>query len=322
MLFSRYPMKKIVDVAAGVLLQKDGRFLLASRPADKVYAGYWEFPGGKLEQDESAFDALIRELHEEMGIEVTTAAPWIVQTFTYPHATVRLHFFRVTDWRGELHPHEGQSFAWQRVGKLNASPILPANGPILRGLAQAPVLAFSNMAELGETEFLRRLQQRLEAAPLRLVLREPQLSPTAYSALARKIIPLVKAQSGTILLHGQIELARELGADGVHLSAKILALLGTRPDRLDWVGASAHNTHELEQIARLGLDYAVLGHVTPTRSHPDAPPLGWKDFTELVARGWPMPIYAIGGMRPDDLEHAQQCGAHGIAMLRTFWETT
>ncbi|SFN12752.1 8-oxo-dGTP diphosphatase [Formivibrio citricus] len=313
-------MKKIVDVAAGVLLQKDGSFLLASRPADKVYAGYWEFPGGKLEQGESAFDALERELHEEMGIHVTAATPWIVQTFTYPHATVRLHFFRVTGWEGELHPHEGQTFAWQRTGKLNESPILPANGPILRGLAQVPVLAFSNVGELGEAEFLRCLQSRLESAPLRLVLREPQLDRAEYRRLASAVLALVRDHGGSILLHGDIDLARELGADGVHLPTRMLASLDERPRGLDWVGASAHHAQELEHIARLGLDYAVLGHVAPTRSHPGTPPLGWKKFAELVAQGWPMPVYAIGGMRLDDLAHAQQCGAHGIAMLRAYWE--
>lgn len=106
-------MTKIVDVAAGILLQPNGRFLLASRPADKVYAGYWEFPGGKLETGETAIQALARELHEEMGITVSHATPWIVQTFSYPHATVRLHFFRVTAWQGDPLPRENQSFAWQ-----------------------------------------------------------------------------------------------------------------------------------------------------------------------------------------------------------------
>lgn len=313
-------MKTIVDVAAGVLIQKDGCFLLASRPADKVYAGYWEFPGGKLEQGESPFQALVRELNEELGIQVTAATPWIVQTFTYPHATVRLHFFRVTGWNGEMHPHEGQSFVWQRAGQLDASPILPANGPILRGLAQLPILAFSNVAELGEAEFLRRLQCCLENMPLRLVLREPQMDAAAYRDLAQRVISLVKARGGSILLHGHIKLARELGADGVHLPARMLAEFRERPRDLDWIGASVHNEMELEAVARLGLDYAVLGHVRSTRSHPDSPPLGWQKFSLLVAQGWPMPIYAIGGMSRNDLERAQQCGAHGIAMLRAFWE--
>jgi len=106
---------KIVEVAAAVLQKPDGSFLLAQRPPDKIWAGYWEFPGGKVEPGETPRHALVRELREELGIEVQTAYPWLTRAFTYPHATVRLYFFRVTAWDGELHPHEGQEFAWQRT---------------------------------------------------------------------------------------------------------------------------------------------------------------------------------------------------------------
>ncbi len=311
---------KIIDVAAGILLQEDGRFLLASRPAGKPYAGYWEFPGGKLEAGETAQAALERELMEELGIHTTTATPWIVQTFAYPHATVRLHFFRITAWRGEPHPHEGQSFAWQIPGALNVSPILPANGPILRGLVQPTVIAFSNIAELGETEFLHRLDSRLAKGPLRLILREPQLNAGEYRTLAKRVLERIRTSHGSLLLHNQIELARDIGADGVHLPARALAQLARRPCGLDWIGASAHNSDELATAARLGLDYAVLGHIAPTRSHPDSPPLGWEAFAEIVKQGWPLPIYAIGGMQMQDIDRAQQYGGHGIAMLRAFWE--
>lgn len=310
----------IVEVAAGVLLQPDGRFLLASRPADKVYAGYWEFPGGKLEAGETAHAALVRELHEEMGIDVTAATPWLTQRFTYPHATVLLRFFRVTGWQGKLLAREGQSFAWQHSGQLNVSPILPANGPILRGLAQPALLAFSNVAELGHDTFMKRLQQRLQTGPLRLILREPAMSATDYRQLAQAVIALAHGHGGKVLLHADAALARELGADGVHLPARMLAALEHRPKGLDWVGASTHHAEELAHCARLGLDYAVLGHVAATRSHPDQPPLGWTRFAELLEPGWPMPVYAIGGLCSSALPQARQCGAHGIAMLRAFWE--
>lgn len=312
---------KIVEVAAGILLQPDGRFLLGSRPTGKPYAGYWEFPGGKLEAGETPLTALKRELIEEMGVTVTAAAPWIVQTFSYPHATVRLHFFRVTGWLGEPHPHENQQFAWQTPGQLTVSPILPANGPILRGLAQPSVLAFSNVAELGEAEFLHRLDIRLAQTPLRLILREPQLSLDDYRKLACRVLARTRQHGCTLQLHKHIDLACELGADGVHLQSSALAALPARPRGLDWIGASVHNTADLNHAARLGLDYAVLGHVNPTRSHPDSTPLGWNGFTQLVGAGWPLPVYAIGGMQANDIETAQQHGGHGIALLRAYWET-
>ncbi len=112
----------MVEVAAAVIQRADGSFLLAQRPQGKVYAGYWEFPGGKVEAGERAAGALARELNEELGVVVETAYPWITRVFTYPHATVRLNFFRVTWWRGEPHPREHQAIAWQppghRMGQL------------------------------------------------------------------------------------------------------------------------------------------------------------------------------------------------------------
>src|SRR3989338_5791989 len=161
----------------------DGSFLLAQRPADKIWAGYWEFPGGKIEPGETPYHALVRELREELGIGVETAYPWITRIFTYPHAMVRLNFFRVTEWSGELHPHEGQEFAWQpslslppspplsrkrEREQIGVSPILPANAPILRALELPDLYAIRNVRELGVEEFLRRLEAALDNG-LRLV---------------------------------------------------------------------------------------------------------------------------------------------------------
>ena len=123
-----------VEVAAAVLVRPNGEFLLAQRPSRTVYAGYWEFPGGKIESGETPDQGLRRELHEELGIDVEQAYPWMMQTFTYPHATVRLHFFRVTTWRGEPHGREGQHLAWQQPGAIEVEPLLPANTPVLRAL--------------------------------------------------------------------------------------------------------------------------------------------------------------------------------------------
>ncbi|GHD65931.1 Nudix family hydrolase [Jeongeupia chitinilytica] len=315
---------RITHVAAGILLRPDGTFLLGSRPAGKPYAGYWEFPGGKLEAGETGLDALKRELHEEMGITVTAATPWLVQTFTYPHATVRLQFFRVTGWDGEPQPHEGQSFAWQTPGALNVSPILPANGPILRGLALPPVLALSNAAGLGIDAWLARLDQRLARPPgqggLRwLVLREPQLAADDYRALATGVLDRCRPHGCRVLLHGDLALAQQLGADGVHLPARTAAALLRRPRGIDWLGVSTHDAAELAVAQRVGADYALLGHVAETASHPGQPALGWDGFAALTMAGWPFPVYAIGGMGDDDIATAQAHGGHGVAQLSAAW---
>ena len=128
------PDRKQVEVAVGVLLCTDGAFLLTSRPAGKVYQGYWEFPGGKLEPGETVEQALRRELQEEIGLVIGVVHPWKIERVDYPHALVRLNFCKVFDWRGELQMHEGQSFAWQTL-PVQVQPILPGTVPVLQWLA-------------------------------------------------------------------------------------------------------------------------------------------------------------------------------------------
>jgi 8-oxo-dGTP diphosphatase len=127
--------RKVVDVAVGVLIRPEGDFLLTSRPAGKVYAGYWEFPGGKFEAGESVQQALSRELFEELGLHLHQIEPWRQEMVDYPHALVRLHFCKVRAWSGELQMREAQSFAWQRL-PVTVTPVLPGTVPVLEWLAQ------------------------------------------------------------------------------------------------------------------------------------------------------------------------------------------
>ena len=127
--------RPVTDVAVGVLIQADGRFLLTSRPPGKVYEGYWEFPGGKLERGETVMQALQRELQEELGVVIGDAQPWKIELVDYPHALVRLHFCKVTVWSGELEMREAQSFAWQQL-PVQVSPVLPGTVPVLQWLAE------------------------------------------------------------------------------------------------------------------------------------------------------------------------------------------
>jgi len=318
---------KIVEVAAAVLQRPDNSFLLAQRPPDKIWAGYWEFPGGKIEPGETPHHALVRELREELGIEVQAAYPWVTRVFTYPHATVRLNFFRVTAWSGELHPHEGQQFSWQinppqppfveGGGRYGVSPILPANAPILRALSLPTLYAISNVHELGEAEFIRRLEAALSKG-LRLVqLREKNYSREALRTLALKMLPLLRQHDARLIINADIELCREIGADGVQLTGAQLADLRERP-AVDWCAASCHNAVELRRAEELGCDFALLSPVLATQSHPGAPHLGWENFAAIAA-GSSIPVYALGGLTHADMHTAWQHGAHGIALLRQAW---
>jgi len=306
-----------IEVAAAVLQKSDGTFLLAQRPPGKPYAGYWEFPGGKIEAAESAQQALARELHEELGIKITTAHPWLTREFTYPHATVRLKFFRVTQWQGEPHGLENQSLRWQSPFDLSVTPMLPANIPILRALQLPAIYAISNAATLGQAEFLQRLQHALNQGLRLLQVREKNMSRPELKKFAQEIIEMAHTHHAQVLINSDIKLAQEIGADGVHLSGAQLMSIATRPD-LAWCAASCHNEIELRQANQIGIDFAVLSPVLATRSHPGAAHLGWPTFATLAAQSI-MPIYALGGMRYDDLEDAQLHGAHGVALLSQAW---
>lgn len=306
-----------LEVAVAVLIRVDGRVLLARRPADKVYAGYWEFPGGKVEPGESVRDALARELREELAIEVERAYPWTTQVYTYPHATVRLHFQRVLAWRGEPHPVEHDGLSWERPESVGVAPLLPANGPTLKALLLPQEYAISQAAELGVERFLGSLRARL-AEGLRLVqLREPGMAKPELASLASKMIRLARPAGARVLVNGDIALAHEVGADGVHLSARQVAMAAARPD-LPLVGASSHSASELRAAERIGADFAVLGPVRSTPSHPDRAPLGWDGLRE-AGRGSAIPVYALGGMERSDMDAAWACGAHGVAMVRAAW---
>ena len=307
----------ILRVAAAVLRRADGEVLLAQRLPGTPYAGYWEFPGGKAEAGESMRAALDRELHEELGIEVTRAAPWLVRRYAYPHAHVELHFFRVLGWRGDPHGRDGQALAWQTPGAFAVEPLLPANTPILRALALPPIYGITMAEDLGEAAFLERAQRAL-AGGLKLVqLREKSWPAARLRAFAHALLPIARRAGARVLLNGDADLARELGCDGVHWPAAVLLAAQARPRDL-LCAASCHDEADLERAAALDLDLAVLGPVAPTPSHPGATPLGWVRIAGLL-RASPLPVYALGGLAAGDLDAAVDCGAHGVALRRAAW---
>jgi 8-oxo-dGTP diphosphatase len=295
----------VIEVAAAVIQRPDGRFLLAQRPPGKVYAGYWEFPGGKVEPGEAAARALARELHEELGIDVERAYPWITREYVYPHGHVRLNFFRVTSWRGEPHAREDQAIAWQAPGAASVQPMLPANAPVLASLALPFEYAVTAAAQYGIAAMLEKLRLRLESGLKLVQVREPGLGAKERELFTQQVIGLAHR-------HGCKVMAKEpiAGADGIHLTAANLISLGKRPRGM--VAASCHTRAELEKAMALELDFAVLGPVK------DKAAVGWPKFAEL-ARGATIPVYAIGGLTRADLEDAWTAGAQGVAMIRGAW---
>lgn len=309
---------KRVEVAAAVILRPDGSFLLGRRPSGSFYAGYWEFPGGKLEANETPREALRRELQEELGIAVETAYPWITREFSYEHAEVRLHFFRVLSWTGELRDLQHDALAWQRADAVGVSPLLPANAPVLAALALPDFYAISHAGEIGVDRQLKELLHALDRG-LRLVqLREAHLAVSQRAAWVHAAVNLCHSFGARVLVNADMVLANDAGADGVHLTAAQLLSHSQRPD-FSLVAASCHDALELAQARRLGLDFVVLGPVKETASHRGQPGIGWDAFAALAA-DYPLPIFALGGLAREDREAAWQAGAHGIAAIRAAWD--
>ena len=319
----------IIDVAVAILQRKNEagqyEFLLASRPEGKGWAGWWEFPGGKIEANERPEHALSRELKEELGIKPTTMQQWITRRFDYPAThdsaakMVNLHFYFVDAWEGELRPHEGQQLSWQSPQNITVSPILPANAPIMKALALPPVYVITNLAEMGEQAFFAGLESQLERGLRLIQVREKQLTKDQMMTFAKQVIMLARAYDAKVLISEDIALARQLGADGVHLPSQSLLMLKTKSESMI-VAASTHNAIELAHAQALDLNFVVLSPVKSTLSHHEANPLGWQRFATL-AENSTLPIYALGGMALSDLPLALSHGARGVAFQRNVVDT-
>lgn len=306
----------ILNVAVGVLHQADGRVLLTERPAGKPWAGYWEFPGGKIEPGESVLQALTRELHEELGIDVDRACPWITFEYAYPEKRVRLHFYRVVVWHGSPHGRETQRMSWENPSAVGVAPLLPANESVLRALSLPPMYAITNAAKLGVEVFMERLRSALDGGVRLIQVREPTMTPAQQAEFAQQVVTLAHAHGARVLVNGDMAVTQRAAADGVHLQASQLMKLDAPPAGL-WA-ASCHDSRELARAAQLNASFVVLSPVLPTPTHPVAAGMGWAQFAELTC-DYPLPVYALGGMKPELLDTAMQHGAHGIALLSGIW---
>jgi 8-oxo-dGTP diphosphatase len=302
--------RKTTEVAVGVLLRPDGAVLLADRPAGKPYAGYWEFPGGKIEPGEDVQQALARELHEELGIDIGTALPWFTFEYDYPHAYVRLHFRRVFDWRGTPHAREGQQFAFVDPAGALPQPLLPAAIPALRWLTLPTVCLRSDAQAAGHAAFIAQLDARLAQGLRLLWLDEPAMTELDFDGLLDAATVRCQAHGAQVLVSRRAAVPAAQ-ADGLVLGTEHLSALAERP-AASWVGAVVDGAAALEHAKRIGCDFVVAGPVLPV-SRAQAPALGWHGFSALAARA-AMPMFAAGGLDASDLQRALQAGAHGIVI--------
>ena len=329
------PESNITHAAVGVIQRDDGFVLLGERPVGKPWSGYWEFPGGKIEEGETPEHALKRELQEELGITVTSLYPWLTRSFDYeakydaagqlevPAKMVKLHFFVVTEWNGEPSGLENQAISWQHPENVNVSPMLPANAPIFTALSLGQLYAVTNLSELGEALFFERLKIALNHGLKMIQIREKQLPAAELTFFAERVIEIAHPYGAKVFINStsfnstSSHVGLNLKSAGVHFTAQDLMQLNAKPQGL-LCGASCHNSQELTQAATLGLDYVMLSPVQATLSHTETVPLGWSEFSQLVM-DYSLPVYALGGMQISDLHTARLHGAHGVAIQRSIW---
>ncbi|QSX79900.1 Nudix family hydrolase [Lysobacter solisilvae] len=307
-----------VEVVAGVIRDARGRILLARRTQGRDLAGLWEFPGGKHEPEETPAAALRRELREELGIEAEVGDALIRVPQAYPHKRLRLDVYAIRAWKGPLRGLEGQALAWVPVHKLADYPMPPADIPVVAALTQPAYYLVTPSPGDDDTAWLSAFERALDGGIRRVQLRAPDCAPDRWRRLASQAAALADRAGAQVLVNADPELARQLGV-GVHLRAAQLSQLRTRPLAADLpVAASCHDADDLAAAQALGCDFAVLGTVAPTPSHPQGPVLGWSGF-ESLREQVSLPLYAIGGLGPDDFATARHHGGQGIAAIRAFW---
>ena len=309
-----------LHIVAAVLVRRDGRVLATTRPEGRSMAGRWEFPGGKLEIGESRWDGLLRELDEELGLQLLKGRPLIRLHHDYDGGPfVDLDVWRVNDWRGEPRAREAQQFDWFEPDALTGLDFLDANTPIVAA-ARLPDRYLITPDERDHPDDIPAGVEVAAHSGVRLIqLRGAWLQSEKGPRLAAEAVERARAQGAKVVVNGDPGLAGQCGADGVHLPARHAIGLQKRPvARPSLLGVSCHSERELRHAEALGADFVTLGHVRPTPSHPDRPPLGLPRFLEL-ADSARLPVYAIGGMTPDDLPELHRHSIQGIAAIRALW---
>lgn len=314
------PPKRSIHVVAAVITDARGRLLLNRRTENRDMAGLWEFPGGKREPGETSEQALVRELREELGIEAEVGE-WIMDVpQRYPDKHLTLEVRHVRSWKGTPRGREGQAITWVAPDKLGRYSMPPADLPVVAALRQPDRYLITPAPaddEAGPQRWHDQLQRAVSAGQQRIQLRLPPMHPQRQAMLEQAL--RTHRRSGVQwLLNRDIALARALGV-GVHLGSEQLLQLQERPlPEGQLVAASCHDLAQLQAAQRLGCDFAVLGPVYATASHPGATPLGWDAFAALRAQV-SLPIYALGGLGSGHIAEARRHGGQGIAAIRGLW---
>jgi 8-oxo-dGTP diphosphatase len=315
----------IVQIAVGVLRDADGRVLISERPLNTHLGGFWEFPGGKVEVNESVETALTRELDEELGVRPLDARPLIQVRHSYAEKEVLLDVFLVRSWQGNPHGREDQAICWRFPWELDPKHFPAADAPIISALCLPSIYFVTPDPDLStgssRERFFSQIEAVLSAGVELCQLRAPQLERGEYRKVAIQAAALCAKYASKLLVNAAPAEALAVGANGVHLSTPRLLQLNQRPLSKDFlVSASCHSRGHIEHANRLGLDFITVSPVKVIETDSALEPLGWGGFKRLAERST-LPVYALGGLDVNQLDNAWQAGAQGLAMFRGLWMT-
>lgn len=307
-------------MAVGILKDSDGKYLLGKRLNSQSWPGWWEFPGGKLENNENPSDALKREIFEELGVVINKYRQWTTRRVIEKNKITILYFFLITSWTGMVEGREGQELQWINLKTYNATKVLPPNQVIQHALKNdlPDIYAITNFHEIPSDKFFQALNKKVNDGLRLIQIREKTLVKTELEDLIKRIKKILQYTSVRIIINSSISLAYKYQLDGVQLNAKQLHELKYFPKDL-LVGVSCHSEKDLEMAEEKNADFAVLGSVKETLTHPNLEPIGWGKFNKLVDKS-NIPIYSIGGMTKNDIPSSFDCGGIGIASQRAIWD--
>lgn len=307
-----------IQVAVGVVTNSFGQVLLSRRHQSAHQGGLWEFPGGKLEPGEPVLAALFRELDEELGLRVETASPLIRIQHQYPERSVLLRVFRVDAHSGQAVGMEGQEIRWVNPTDLGDYEFPEANRPIISALRLPDVFPILNDDDSELFCLERRFREWMTRGVKMFEFRTSRPFTERFVEFLQPLFQQAHSAGIEIIINGPPGIGAQVGAAGLHLNSQRLLETELRPAAgFRWVGASCHNLAELLHAQNLGLDYALLSPVSATSSHPGGRILDWNGFEALVDQV-NIPVFALGGMKPTELQLARNRGGQGIAGISAF----
>jgi 8-oxo-dGTP diphosphatase len=310
----------MIRVAVAIIYNDQGEVLIQQRAAGTHQGGLWEFPGGKVEPDETLEQALLREIREELGLEIIRFRPLITIAHDYGDRHVCLEVYKVNEWQGLPEAMEKQPLEWIKPARLHELQMPAADKPIHTAirLPSSYVITPSNISD--PEHILEQLESLLASGEKLFLYRVKSLASGSHESLQQAMLELCNKHYATFVIHEKN--VTSIKADGLHLTEEGLHDFDINADRNpnQLLSASCHSLESLKQAQAVKADFAMLSPVEKTRSHPDTEPLGWDVFAQAVACS-NIPVYALGGMTTDHINKAWSHGAQGVAGISSWWSS-